>query len=266
MERYQVKIAYDGTNFQGFQRQGSRRTVQAVIENALRRLNWQQRAILYAGRTDTGVHAVGQVIAFDLDWAHSPEDLGRALNATLPDDVAVREVKIAASDFHPRYSALARSYRYRLYCQAQRDPLRDRYAWRVWPPPQGDLLQQAAALLEGSHDFAAFGSPLKKGGSTLRTVYRARWEQAGDEWRFEVTANAFLYRMVRRMVFLQVQVGQQQLSLAELADALESPRPLTPGLAKPNGLTLEIVYYSEDRILPEGLAQPLIASGEEDCG
>lgn len=267
MERYQVKIAYDGTNFQGFQRQGSRRTVQGVIENALRSLDWQQRAILYAGRTDTGVHAAGQVIAFDLEWAHSPEDLGKALNAALPEDVAVLEVKIASCDFHPRYAALARRYRYRLYCQPERDPLRERYAWRVWPAPNGDLLQQAAAVLEGAHDFAAFGSPLKRGGSTLRTVYRARWEQTGgDEWRFEVTGNAFLYRMVRRMVFLQVQVGQGQLSVDALAAALQSPGPLKPGLAKPNGLTLERVYYSEERISPEGFAQPLIASGEEDCG
>lgn len=266
MERYQVKIAYDGTNFQGFQRQGSRRTVQSVIEGALRSLGWQQRVILYAGRTDSGVHAAGQVIAFDLDWAHSPEDLGKALNAGLPGDVAVREVRVTASDFHPRYAALARCYRYRLYCQVERDPLRERFAWRVWPAPQGNLLQQAAALLEGTHDFAAFGSPLTKGGSTQRTVYRARWEPAGDEWRFEVIANAFLYRMVRRMVFLQVQVGQGQVSLEELAAALQAPAPQKPGLAKPNGLVLERVVYAEDRILPEGLAQPLIASGEEDCG
>ncbi len=266
MERYQVKIAYDGTNFQGFQRQGSRRTVQSVIEVALRSLSWQQRAILYAGRTDSGVHAAGQVIAFDLDWAHSPEDLGEALNARLPEDVAAREVKVTVSDFHPRYAALARCYRYRLYCQAERDPLRERFAWRVWPAPQGGLLWQAAEVLEGAHDFAAFGSPLTKGGSTLRTVYQAFWQQAGDEWSFEVTANAFLYRMVRRMVFLQVQVGQQRLSVEELASALRLPAPLKPGLAKPNGLILERVFFAEDRILPEGLAKPLIASGEEDCG
>lgn len=266
MERYQVKIAYDGTNFQGFQRQGSRRTVQSVVEEALRSLNWQQRAILYAGRTDTGVHAAGQVIAFDLDWAHTPNDLGRALNANLPEDVAVREVTIASSNFHPRYAALARCYRYRLYCQAERDPLRGRYAWRVYPPPDGDLLGQAARTVAGTHDFASFGSPLSPGGSTVRTVFSAKWEQAGDEWRFEIVANAFLYRMVRRIVFLQVQVGQQRLSIDALAAALQAPAPLKPGLACPGGLVLERVYYSLDRLLPEGLAKPLNASGEEDCG
>lgn len=266
MERYQVNIAYDGTDFQGFQRQGSRRTVQNVVEDALRQLSWQGRAILYAGRTDTGVHASGQVIAFDLQWEHSPEELGQALNANLPMDVAVREVHIAHGDFHPRYSALARRYRYRLYCQVERDPLRERYAGRVWPKVQGDLLNEAAQTIEGAHDFAAFGSPLKPGGSTIRVVYKASWRQAGDEWTFEVTANAFLYRMVRRLVFLQVQVGQQRLSIETLAAALENPSPLTPGLAKPNGLVLEQVYYAGDRQKPEGLNQPLSASGEEDCG
>jgi len=253
MERYQVKIAYDGTNFQGFQKQGSRRTVQGVIENVLRSLNWQQQAILYAGRTDTGVHASAQVIAFDLEWTHSPEDLGNALNAGLPDDVAVREIKIAASDFHPRYAALARCYRYRLYCQAVRDPLRERYAWRVWPAPDGELLQQAACALEGTHDFAAFGSPLKPGGHTVRTIYQAKWEQTGDEWHFEITANAFLYRMVRRIVYLQVQVGQQQLDPITLEAALQTPFTLKPGLASPKGLVLERVVYCKDRLLPEGL-------------
>ena len=266
MEHYQVNIAYDGTDFQGFQRQGSRRTVQSVVEGALRQLGWQDRVILYAGRTDTGVHAAGQVIAFDLQWEHTPEELGQALNAHLPKDVAVQGVKVASCDFHPRYDALARTYRYRLYCQAKPDPLRERYAGRVWPEVQANLLQSAARSVEGTHDFAAFGSPLKPGGSTIRVVYKAGWQQAGDEWIFEVTANAFLYRMVRRLVFLQVQVAQRRLSLDALANALENPTPLIPGLAKPNGLVLERVIYAEDRLIPEGLEQPLSASGEEDCG
>lgn len=266
MERYQVMIAYDGTSFQGFQRQGSHRTVQGVVEEALRQLGWHERTILYAGRTDTGVHAAGQVIAFDLEWEHSLEELGRALNAGLPEDAAVREVRNASQDFHPRFDALARTYRYRIYCQPERNPLRERYAWRVWPRPLGDLLEQAAKTVEGTHDFAAFGSPLKPGGSTIRTVYAARWEQADDEWRFEVTANAFLYRMVRRLVFIQVQAGLERISIEAVAKALQSPARLKPGVAKPNGLVLEHVYYAGDRLMPEGLTQPLTASGEEDCG
>ncbi|HZW05020.1 MAG TPA: tRNA pseudouridine synthase A, partial [Anaerolineaceae bacterium] len=122
MERYQVILAYDGTEFQGFQRQTGTRTVQSEIETALRRLGWQGRSILSAGRTDTGVHAAGQVIAFDLDWTHSPETLGRAMNAFLPSDVAVKAVRATAPDFHPRFDAVARCYHYRIYCQPARDP------------------------------------------------------------------------------------------------------------------------------------------------
>ncbi|MRR32023.1 tRNA pseudouridine synthase A, partial [bacterium] len=180
MAHYQVIIAYDGTNFQGFQRQGSSRTVQAEIEAALRQLDWQAGAIFYSGRTDSGVHASGQVIAFDLEWAHSAEALGRALNAHLPADIAVRDVSLAAADFHPRFNATARRYRYRLFCQPNRDPLRERYAWRVWPQVDSSLLIQTAARLPGTHDFAAFGSPLKPGGTTIRTIFTAEWVAEGD--------------------------------------------------------------------------------------
>ena len=267
MERYQVIIAYDGTNFQGFQRQGRSRTVQAVIEEALRSLRWSERAILYAGRTDTGVHASGQVVTFDLDWAHSTEDLKRALNAHLPQDVAAVEVSPVEEDFHPRYHALARRYHYTLFCQAWKDPLRERFAWRVWPEVQTDLLIQNAACLPGAHDFAAFGSPLKPGGSTIRTIYRADWVQEDkNQWSFWITANAFLYRMVRRLVFLQVLVGQQRLRVDQFAAALQNPQPLTPGLAKPNGLVLEHVFYPSKANQPEGLIFTSSAIGEEDCG
>ncbi len=118
MARYQVILAYDGTHFVGFQRQGRSRTVQGVVEAALRQLGWQGRAILSAGRTDTGVHAAGQVIAFDLDWTHPEKELGRAINANLPQDVAVRSVAPASPDFHPRFDATARRYRYHLFCDA----------------------------------------------------------------------------------------------------------------------------------------------------
>jgi tRNA pseudouridine38-40 synthase len=267
MALYQVIIAYDGTNFQGFQRQGSNRTVQAAIEDALRTLGWRETTILYAGRTDSGVHATGQVIAFDLEWNHSSEELGRALNAGLPEDVSVCNIQTAKAGFHPRFNAVARQYHYRLYCQPGRDPLRDRYAWRVWPDVNAALLHQAAECLIGEHDFAVFGSPLKKGGSTTRMIMQTVWqEKAKGEWSFRIIANAFLYRMVRRLVFLQVLVGQQRIAIEDLVAALQKQKPLTPGLAKPNGLYLERVYYSEDRLEPEGLIKTLSASGEEFCG
>jgi tRNA pseudouridine38-40 synthase len=245
MERYQIILAYDGASFRGFQRQKGARTVQGEVETALAVLNGQALTIVSAGRTDTGVHASGQVIAFDLDWAHSPEELARAMNALLPEDVAVIAAKIASADFHPRYNAVARTYRYHVYCQADRHPLKDRYAWRVWPAVDLSLLNQAAALLIGTHNFAAFGSPPHPGGNTLRSVSRACWQLEEGGLQFEVTANAFLYHMVRRMVHLQVLAGQYRLSLSEFERSIQSAEAQTPGIAPAHGLVLVEVRYKE---------------------
>ncbi len=246
MARYQVIIAYDGTAFQGFQRQKGARTVQGELETALAQLQWPGDKLLSAGRTDTGAHASGQVVAFDLDWAHSAEELGRAMNALLPGDVAVRSVKEAAEGFHPRYKARRRRYQYHLYCQQDRHPLKDRYAWRVWPEADLTVLCQAAGVLVGQHDFAAFGNPPRPGGSTTRTVYQACWKQEDGGLLFEVTANAFLYHMVRRMVFLQVLAAQGRLELSDFSKLLGGPAAAglqNPGLAPARGLVLVEVTY-----------------------
>jgi tRNA pseudouridine38-40 synthase len=246
MARYQIILAYDGTDFQGFQRQGSKRTVQREFESSLRRLGWKGRAILSAGRTDAGVHASGQVVAFDLNWDHPLEELQNALNAHLPEDVAVKHIREATADFHPRFDATGRTYRYHLTCQAERDPLSERFAWRVWPQVDGQLLQQAAAKLVGVHDFAAFGRAMKPGETTLREIYSTSWRQEGNDFEFEVSANAFLYHMVRRMVYLQVKVGHGRLSLDELEDGVMRTKKLPPGLAPANGLRLVSVAYRQE--------------------
>lgn len=243
MARYKVILAYDGSAFKGMQRQAGAKTVQGTLEAALRKLGWMGKAILAAGRTDTGVHATGQVVAFDLDWAHGGQDLLNALNAALPPEVAVRQVDAAAADFHPRYDATARGYEYRVCCQPQRHPLRERVAWRVWPPVELGRLEAAAKRLAGEHDFAAFGSPPKAGGSTVRRVLKAEWRQAAeDEYVFEVAANAFLYHMVRRMVGLQVQVGQGLIEEAAVERALQGE--LVQDLAPSQGLCLVGVEYA----------------------
>lgn len=243
MARYQVKIAYDGSQFFGFQRQGDARTVQLEIENALRAIGWKGKSILAAGRTDTGVHATGQVVTFDHEWNHSEEKLMRALNANLPDDVAVHAVKMADELFHPRYDAIARCYHYRIYCQPIRNPLRDRYAWRVWPEVSLEELQIAAQEFIGTYDFAAFGLPPKKGGHTIRTIFEAKWTREKDELIFSVEANAFLYHMVRRIVFIQVKVASGKWSIEQLRAGIYHKREQMPGLAIPNGLELVKVQY-----------------------
>jgi tRNA pseudouridine38-40 synthase len=246
MARYQIILAYDGTGLSGSQRQATARTAQSELENALRRLGWQARSVLLAGRTDTGVHASGQVAAFDLEWNHPLDELVRALNSNLPVEMAVSAAKIVPDDFHPRFDATSRRYRYRLYCQPIRDPLRERYAWRLWPSVNGNALQEAGKLFIGTHDFAAFGTPPRPGNSTIRTVMRAEWQNQGDEWTFEVQGDAFLYHMVRRLVYVQAAIGQGKFPAQVVADMLADRQRVVPaGLAPANGLTLVEVTYPE---------------------
>jgi tRNA pseudouridine38-40 synthase len=172
-ERYQAVLAYDGTGFEGFEAQPKRRTVQGEVEAALRKLGWADRRILAGGRTDSGVHAAGQVIAFDLEWRHGPHALQAAMNTGLPPDISVRKLEHAGKDFHPRYDAIRRCYRYTVVIDEWPDPLREHQAYRVWPEVRLDRMQEAAALLIGPHDFGAFGTAPRAGGHTRRRVDRA---------------------------------------------------------------------------------------------
>jgi tRNA pseudouridine38-40 synthase len=248
MERYQVILAYDGSRFKGFQRQAGKweaLTVQDVVEKALRQLGWQGSAVLVAGRTDSGVHATGQVIAFDLEWRHSLDDLRNALNANLPLDLAARAVKLAPPTFHPRYDALDRRYQYRLFSDEVRHPLRERYAWRVSPAVSLEPMQQATSPLLGTHDFSAFGTSPRSGGTTVRTITHAAWQGVGNDLVFEITGNAFLYHMVRRLVYLLVKIGQGEAAPEIVSRCLEGEDSLAPrGIAPPQGCTLVEVRYS----------------------
>ena len=227
--------------------------MQGELEKALSKLGWTGSSVIMAGRTDTGVHATGQVVSFDLDWTHTDEDLARALNATLPPDVAVQKAQVIHAKFHARFDATSRRYRYKLYYQSVRQPIRESFAWRVWPALDVEKLCTTAQLFLGRHDFSAFGSPTTPKGNTVRTVIKAEWMQTEkDEWHFEVQADAFLYRMVRRLVFVQVAVAQGKVSAEAIAHALANPakalsgsEKVPAGLAPAHGLTLVEVKYNE---------------------
>lgn len=246
MALYKLNLAYDGTNYAGFQRQKGHNTVQLEVETALRKLGWQGKAITAAGRTDTGVHASGQVISFTLDWRHGDDVLLRALNAHLPEDIAVQSVSRPMAGFHPRYDALNRTYNYRIYSQLDRHPLKHRYAWRLWPSLDVDRMNQAAQLLYGEHDFRAFGAALKAGGTTVRCIYKAEWTATEDGCSFEICANAFLYHMVRRIVYLLVQIGQGDQSDEIIKRGLITGETGIVALAPACGLTLTKVNYKEE--------------------
>jgi len=244
VERYQATIAYDGTAFWGFQAQPAFRTVEGEIRSALAALGWSGETLLCGGRTDTGVHAAGQVIAFDLDWKHPPAELQRALNALLPDDISCPALKTAAADFHPRYGALRRIYRYRLYCAEWPDPLRDRFALRAWPAPDMRRMAEAAAGLPGKRDFGAFGSAPREGSHTVRTVYRADWIRTDGGLDFWIEADAFLFRMARTIVGTLLEVGGGRRSLEGFRALLEAgARKDSAPPAPARGLCLMKIEY-----------------------
>jgi len=233
-------VEYDGTDYAGFQIQKS---IQEEIERALARVTQEEIRIFGAGRTDAGVHARGQVIAFRTAWRHSLRELQRALNAVLPRDIAVRELALAAEDFHPRFSAVSREYRYTIWNAPVRSPLVGRFAYHFPWPLDVAAMNEAASALVGTHDFASFGRP-PKGENTVRTVYRAQCTREGSFVYFDIVANAFLQRMVRSIVGTLLEVGTGKLSPAdfrEILGAADRRRASPPAPA--HGLCLMKVNY-----------------------
>jgi tRNA pseudouridine38-40 synthase len=244
---YQAILEYDGTDFLGFQRQAEGRTVQGEVEKALRQIGWTGRAVLGGGRTDAGVHAAGQVAAFEFDWKHGEADLLRALNANLPWDAAVRALAECDASFHPRYSAKGRRYRYTIYNAPARSPLVGRYAWHIGSPRLVVAAMQAASrLVLGRHDFAALGDDPDEGTNTVRTVTQAEWsaEPAAGKLYFDVQAEAFLRRMVRSLVGALKRVGEESLTVEAFGAMLEArDRAQCPAAAPPQGLCLMEILY-----------------------
>ena len=245
MGRYRALLAYDGTDFCGFQRQAAGRSVQGDVEAALGRISSQPAVpVLAAGRTDSGVHAAGQVVAFDLDWVHGVERLCAALNAHLAFDVAVQKVEVVDAAFHPRFAAKSRRYEYQIHNAAVRLPRTARSQWHAWPELDLGMMQAASIALVGRHDFATFGTAPEGGGSTVRTVTRVEWRANGAEMLFEIAADGFLYRMVRSIVGSLCQVGWGAWPVSELAKRLAAcDRKLSGSAAPAHGLSLVEVEY-----------------------
>jgi tRNA pseudouridine38-40 synthase len=244
MALYQITISYDGTDFHGFQRQPNNRTVQGEIERALMKLGWTGRTITSSGRTDTGVHAEGQIATFELDWNHSEEELGKAVNYLLPSDISINRAIGAKKGFHPRYDAKLRKYRYQIYVSSTAEPLAERYHWRVWPEPNFELMNQAAKVICGEHNFFLYGKPPKEGGRTLRNVESVEWKRdEGNKAFLQIKANSFLYHMVRRISFILVRVGQGKVMIDKIVDSFNGIDNLPPGIAPAKGLFLEEIFY-----------------------
>lgn len=258
---YRAILAYDGTAYQGFQRQSAGKpSVQMAVESALATVIGQPIRVISAARTDSGVHAAGQVISFSADWSHGSATLLRAINATLPDDIAMQRLNEAPAAFHPRFDAVSRTYRYQVYDAPVRNPLLARTAWQVHGGQQGRLdlapMNDAVALLVGEHDFATFGSPTQ-GEATIRTLFRSAWRQVApvdqpdspesSEARllwYDVEASGFLQHMVRALVGALVEIGLGKLSVTAFDEALRAAdRREGRWMAPPQGLTLLHVRY-----------------------
>jgi tRNA pseudouridine38-40 synthase len=255
-------VAYDGTAYHGFQYQANAATIQCELEAALDRVTERSGRVVGAGRTDAGVHASGQVIAVHVHWQHSLSALQRAWNVHLPDAITVRKVQTAPEGFHPRHSAVSRTYRYTVWqgsgesveLAPRRSPLTDRFALYEVRPLNLAAMQGAARSLVGNHDFATFGQP-PQGESTVRTVHAAWWQDVegslprlGDypnrRLVFTITANAFLRQMVRCIVGSLLAVGRGEWAPGNIESALQArsrSRSVPP--APPQGLVLEKVTY-----------------------
>ncbi|HKF84336.1 MAG TPA: tRNA pseudouridine(38-40) synthase TruA [Candidatus Limnocylindrales bacterium] len=238
--RYRARCEYDGTDFAGFQLQPNARTVQGELEAALARLNGGERVTVDgAGRTDTGVHATGQVIAFTFRGATPVAVIQRAVNALLPRDVAIRDLRRAPSGFHPRHAARYREYRYTVW-NGPRSPLRERQAFGVRRQLNIAAMANAASVFEGRHDFTAFGGAT--GRNPVRTVHSVRVGRTGRLVTIDVRAEAFLRGQVRRMVAGLLEVGLDRLDATGLRTALTGREPALNGASAPaKGLCLRRV-------------------------
>jgi tRNA pseudouridine38-40 synthase len=242
--RLRLLVEYDGTDFHGWQRQPAERTVQGVLEDAIREMTGETVFVRGAGRTDAGVHADGQVASLDLEASIPTHGILRGLNSILPPDLALLDVAEAAPDFDARFSARGKVYRYTVWTHLVRSPRRARDAWHVRHPVDVAAIRAAAGALVGDHDFRAFRAADCDRRTTRRIVRRLDVDRQGALLTLEVEATAFLKNMVRILVGTLVDVGRGRIGPEAIPHMLETGDRAAGGMTAPaHGLTLLRVIY-----------------------
>jgi len=263
--RLRLDLSYDGTNFSGWGIQPDRRTVQQAVEEAISTVTQSKAETIVAGRTDAGVHATGQVIHVDIPESIALDDLAYKLNRILDEDIRINQIQIAPPAFHARFSALRRYYEYRLLDENKVIPPLARFNTEPWYRPLDlDLMNEASALLLGTHDYAAF-CKFREGATTIRTLESYSWRRDSDGFLIgDVVADAFCYSMVRNLVGAIACVADGRKDVSWISTLLENKERVSDSMVFPGrGLTLYKVDYPSDAELLERAAKTIARREEE---
>ncbi len=246
-KKFKLVIEYDGTAYHGWQRQKSDRSIQAEIEKALAVMTRQNITLAASGRTDAGVHALGQVAHFACDTAITPEAFFLGLNSLLPDDIVIKSCDAVPGTFHARYDAKRKIYRYRILNRLVPTAVDNRYVWHIRKKLQIGAMQAATMQIVGEHDFKAFEGTGSPRSSTVRTIFRAKLNEAANGCLvFEIEGDGFLRYMVRNIVGTLVEVGRGRITPEDFIAILESKKRDRAGAtAPPQGLFLVSVEYED---------------------
>ena len=242
--RVRLIVAYDGTNYHGWQIQKNAITVEEILRQALCDLLQEPIELVGASRTDAGVHARGNVAVFDTHTRIPAEKIAIAVNQRLPEDIRVMQSEEVEEQFHPRYAESEKTYEYHISNVPIQLPTRRLYSYFVYLPLDVEKMQEAAKLFVGEHDFAGFCSAKSQVQTTVRTIYDCQVEKEGDEICIRVRGNGFLYNMVRIIAGTLVEVGLGRRKLSTVSQAIEkADRSLAGPTAPPEGLTLIKIEY-----------------------
>lgn len=245
MRTIKLKIAYDGSRYQGYQKQPHGNTIQNILEEFLNKVCGEPVTAKGSGRTDAGVHALGQIVSVNTNGKIPCKNLVRASKTMLPEDIVILEASDAPEGFHARYDACWKQYAYKVVVAKQKNPFLVKYAWQMEAKPDVALMNEAAKLLLGKHDFNAFRSTGSVDNDPVRTIFHAEWKVINaEELRFYIAGDGFLYHMVRNIVWSLVQVGLEKRTIAEFEAEINSKRCEFLNSPAPGcGLYLDCVGY-----------------------